>query len=107
MPNSSVIVAGSINTDLVIRGPFLPAPGETVLGGEFYQAPGGKGANQAVAAARTARDRVTFIGAVGDDLLGGESRSGLQRENLVCDFVKTVPGVASGVALILVDAEGQ
>src|SRR5690349_18161369 len=53
-PKSRIIVVGSINTDLVIRGPRLPGPGETVMGGEFYQAAGGKGANQAVAAARAA-----------------------------------------------------
>ena len=108
MPQKSrVLVVGSINTDLVIRGPRLPAPGETVLGGEFYQAAGGKGANQAVAAARAALDPVTFVGAVGDDAFGREARARLARENLVCDFLKTVSGTASGIALILVDTAGQ
>jgi ribokinase len=102
-----VIVVGSINTDLVIRGGRLPAPGETVLGGEFYQAAGGKGANQAVAAARASISPVVFIGALGDDNLGSESRNRLRAENLDCRFLKTVVGRPSGVALILVDERGQ
>src|SRR5580765_5255234 len=105
--NSRIIVVGSINTDLVIRGSRLPSPGETVIGGEFYQAAGGKGANQAVAAARAALARVTFIGAVGDDSHGREALGRLRSENLNCDFLKVVLGEASGVALILVDREGQ
>jgi ribokinase len=98
---------GSINTDLVVRGPRLPAPGETVLGGAFYQAPGGKGANQAVAAARLAREPVAFVAAVGDDAFGAAARASLARENLRTEFIRTVPGEASGVALILVDQHGQ
>jgi ribokinase len=107
LPVSSIIVVGSINTDLVIRGPRLPAPGETVTGGEFYRAFGGKGANQAVAAARAALEPVLFVGAVGDDELGDAAAAHLRSENLVCDYVKTVPGEPSGVALILVDETGQ
>ena len=103
----SIIVLGSINTDLVIRSPALPRPGETVLGGEFYRAAGGKGANQAVAAARSSREPVTFLAAVGDDSFGHESLAGLQRENLDTRFLKLVPDQPSGVALILVDAGGQ
>ncbi|HMF11070.1 MAG TPA: ribokinase [Gemmataceae bacterium] len=105
--NSRILVVGSINTDLVIRGPKLPRPGETVIGGEFYQAAGGKGANQAVAAARAALEPVTFVGAVGDDDLGRTALERFQSENLVCDCLKTVTGTASGVALILVDEQGQ
>lgn len=104
---SPIIVVGSINTDLVIRGAKLPAPGETVIGGEFYQAAGGKGANQAVAAARAAIQPVTFIGAVGDDSHGREALANFQSENLLCDFLKVVPDAASGVALILVNEAGQ
>ena len=104
---SSIIVLGSINTDLVIRSQRLPAPGETVIGGEFYRAAGGKGANQAVAAARAARDRVTFIGAVGDDQFGRESLAGFANENLDCQFIKVYAQTASGVALILVNHQGQ
>ena len=65
---SRIIVLGSVNTDLVIRGPQLPGPGETVLGGEFYRAAGGKGANQAVAAARLGDDPVTDLAAALDKL---------------------------------------
>ncbi len=108
MPRTSpIIVVGSINTDLVVRAARLPAPGETVIGGEFYQAAGGKGANQAVAAARAAIEPVLFVGAVGDDNHGREVLAGFQSENLICDFLKVVPGEASGVALILVDRAGQ
>lgn len=103
----SIIVLGSINTDLVIRSPALPHPGETILGGEFYRAAGGKGANQAVAAARSSREQVTFLAAVGDDTFGGESLAGLKREHLDTRFLKVIPGQPSGVALILVDASGQ
>lgn len=106
-PASEIIVVGSINTDLVIKGPRLPAPGETILGGEFYQAAGGKGANQAVAAARLALAPVTFVGAVGDDALGREALRGFQSENLICNYLRTVPQSPTGVALILVDAGGQ
>lgn len=103
----SIIVLGSINTDLVIRSPSLPRPGETVLGGEFYRAAGGKGANQAVAAARSSREPVTFVAAVGDDSFGRESLDGLRKENLDTRFIRLVPGQPSGVALILVDTGGQ
>jgi ribokinase len=106
-PVSPIIVLGSINTDLVIRGPRLPEPGETVIGGEFYQAAGGKGANQAVAAARAALAPVTFIGAVGNDSHGRKSLENFRSENLNCDYLKVIPGEASGVALILVDEAGQ
>jgi len=68
-----IVVMGSVNTDLVIRGPRIPSPGETVTGGSFLQTQGGKGANQAVAAARAGAD-VTFLARVGDDELG-ETRS--------------------------------
>ncbi|MBI3866654.1 MAG: ribokinase [Planctomycetia bacterium] len=104
---SSIIVLGSTNTDLVVRGSRLPAPGETVIGGEFYQAAGGKGANQAVAAARAALTPVTFVGAVGDDSHGREALERFRTEDLVCDYLKVVPDAASGVALILVDEAGQ
>lgn len=105
--SSSIIVVGSVNTDLVIQGARLPAPGETVLGGEFFQASGGKGANQAVAAARACLAPVTFVAAVGDDPLGREALARLRTENLVCDYVKTIVGQSTGVALILVDSNGQ
>ncbi len=102
-----IIVLGSINTDLVIRGPRLPGPGETVLGGEFYRAHGGKGANQAVAAARASGEPVTFIAAVGDDPFGRDALDHFAGENLDTRYLKTVPGQPSGVALILVDRQGE
>jgi len=104
---SRVIVVGSVNTDLVIRGRRLPRPGETVLGGEFYRAAGGKGANQAVAAARSSLAPVTFIAAVGDDEFGRDSARLLREENLDCRFVKSVAGKPSGIALIMVDGQGE
>ncbi len=103
----TIIVLGSINTDLVIRSGTLPQRGETVLGGEFYRAAGGKGANQAVSSARASREPVTFLAAVGDDVFGQESLAALRRENLDCRFIQVIPGQPSGVALILVDEGGQ
>ena len=107
MSRSKIIVLGSINIDLVIRSPRLPIPGETVLGGEFYTAQGGKGANLAVAAARAGRSPVVFIAAVGDDQFGTDARAQLARENLVLDFVTSVPDQPTGAALILVDHAGE
>lgn len=104
---SQIIILGSVNTDLVIRGPRLPVPGETVIGGEFYQACGGKGANQAVAAARAAREEVTFIAAVGDDDFGRQAREQFARERLDCQFLKVVRKTPTGVALIVVDQKGE
>ncbi|RPI91076.1 MAG: ribokinase [Planctomycetaceae bacterium] len=102
-----VAVLGSVNTDLVIRNVRLPVAGETILGGEFYRALGGKGANQAVAAARAARVPVAFVAALGDDTLGREALEALRRENLDLRCVQMIRGQASGVALILVDHAGQ
>ncbi|HUE72407.1 MAG TPA: ribokinase [Pirellulaceae bacterium] len=103
----SLVVLGSVNADLVIRGPKLPRPGETVLGGEFFRAAGGKGANQAVAAARAGRDTVIFLAAVGDDPFGRQSLAGLAAEGIDCQWIRTVGGSATGVALILVDPQGE
>lgn len=107
MAKCQVIVVGSVNTDLVIRVPRLPRPGETVLGGEFFETAGGKGANQAVAAARLAREPVAFVAAVGDDPFGRRSLDNLRRENLILDAVKVVDGMPSGVAQIVVDDRGE
>lgn len=107
MAGSSIVVLGSVNVDLVVRGPRLPTRGETVIGGVFYQAPGGKGANQAVAAARAGLEPVTLIAALGDDRHGDEMRAVFEREKLVCDHLKTIPNTATGVALILVADDGE
>ncbi len=107
MAKSRVVVLGSVNVDLVVRGQRLPRPGETVLGGEFYQAAGGKGANQAVAAARLASEPPTLLAAVGDDEYGRQTQANFGRENLVVDYIKTAPKQPTGVALIMVDADGD
>ncbi len=103
---SKVVVLGSSNMDLVLRSDRLPQPGETVLGTDFFQTFGGKGANQAVAAKRAGAD-VTFIAAVGADAFGGQMLEQFRREGLNVEHVKVVQGKPTGVALILVDAEGR
>lgn len=100
MPIPRVTVIGSANTDLVLECPRLPRPGETLLGGVFRQSPGGKGANQAVAAAR-AGARVSFVGARGDDEYGRRITVTLRRERVDLRHFRMVSGVNSGLALIL------
>ncbi len=90
-----VIVVGSVNVDLVIRGERLPSPGETVAGGTFERHNGGKGGNQAVAAARLGRP-VLFVGAVGDDAFGEEASSALAVEGVDVSFLATLEGQATG-----------
>jgi ribokinase len=106
MAKSAVIVAGSINMDLVVVSERLPKAGETVLGGTFCQNPGGKGANQAVACARLGID-TRFISAVGDDSFGKELLSTLKKYKVVTKFVKTVKKVSSGTAIIGVDKSAE
>lgn len=101
-----VIVIGSINVDLVVSGARLPRPGETVTGGQFEQHHGGKGGNQAVAAARLGA-QVLMIGAVGEDSFGSDARAALAHEAVDVSGVVSVPGSATGIALILVDATGE
>lgn len=101
-----VLVAGSANADMVVRVPRIPRPGETVLGGAFAMAAGGKGANQAVAAAR-AGARVTFVARVGDDLFGRQALDGFARDGIETRFVRATPGAATGIALITVDERGE
>jgi ribokinase len=96
-----VVVVGSSNTDLVVHSARLPVPGETILGGAFRQSHGGKGANQAVAAAR-AGAQVTFIGARGRDALGGNARSALRAAGVDTRYFVAKPDLPSGVALIMV-----
>lgn len=101
-----VIVVGSVNIDLVVTAERLPAPGETVIGGRFAQHHGGKGGNQAVAAARMAAP-TWFVGAVGDDDFGRAARAALETEGVDVSELRTLPDVPTGVALILVDARGE
>ena len=103
---AQVFVVGSINTDLVAYVQRLPAPGETLFGERFAQFAGGKGANQAVAAAR-AGAAVSFHGAVGDDAFGHAGRAGLRQDGIAVDGLLTLPEHASGIALIVVDAQGE
>ena len=105
MPGS-VCVIGSINVDLVVTVDRLPAPGETVLGGRFSTHDGGKGANQAVAAAR-AGAAVTMIGAVGMDEHGRRARAALAAEGIDLSGVRDVEGESTGIALITVGPRGE
>src|SRR5918911_1734099 len=105
MPGS-VVVVGSINVDLVVTLDRLPAPGETVIGGRFARHGGGKGANQAVAAAR-AGAVVRFVGAVGDDDFGADAVAELAREGVGIDGIARLDDEATGVALIAVDRDGR
>ncbi|NNG17273.1 MAG: ribokinase [Gemmatimonadales bacterium] len=101
-----VVVVGSSNTDLVIKTQSIPRPGETVLGGSFLMAAGGKGANQAVAAARLGAD-VTFIARIGSDAFGDAARACLAAEGIRTEFIEREDQTASGVALIIVDEQAE
>jgi ribokinase len=101
-----VLVVGSVNIDLVVQTERLPLPGETVLGGTFSRFHGGKGGNQAVAAARLGVP-VMLVAALGDDEFGGDARAALAREGIGTDVLVTLEHTATGVALILVDAKAE
>ncbi|UHG89980.1 ribokinase [Spirosoma oryzicola] len=110
MPDQ-ILVIGSSNTDMVVKAEKLPAPGETVMGGTFLMNPGGKGANQAVAAARLVEaskgGSVTFVAKVGNDIFGKQALDGFEREGINTTYVQTDSDHPSGVALINVDASGE
>jgi ribokinase len=106
MAGPRIVVVGSANTDLTVVADSLPAPGETVLGGDLLTAGGGKGANQAVAAAR-AGGEVAFVGRVGDDDFGRATIANLKNEGIDVDLLRVDEHSASGVALIVVDREGE
>ena len=106
MAKDSILVVGSINMDMVVRVKEMPSPGETVLGGGFGTTFGGKGANQAVAVARLG-GKCRIIAAVGDDEFGPALRANLQKEGVDCAALATKSGEPSGVAMILVDANGE
>jgi ribokinase len=103
---AAVVVVGSVNVDMAVRVAQLPGPGETVVGGEYWRAPGGKGGNQAVAAARIGGD-VSLLAAVGDDDLGAGAIDDLHSEGVDVDAVRRVEGAPTGVALIMVDSSGE
>lgn len=102
----SIFVIGSANTDMVVKAATLPLPGETVLGGQFFMNAGGKGANQAVAAARMGAN-VTFVAKVGDDIFGIQTIEGLQREKINTQYIFKDKIAPSGTALINVNEEGE
>lgn len=101
-----IVVVGSSNTDLVVQVPYFPAPGETILGDDFMMARGGKGANQAVAAARLGAD-VTFISRLGRDSFGEMALNACKAEGINTEFISFDDNIASGVALIMVDENGE
>lgn len=106
MYSRKIVVVGSSNTDMVIKSDHLPSPGETVLGGEFSMNPGGKGANQAVAAA-SLEGEVVFVARVGGDELGKQAIKGFKHHGIDTRFVSIDQSVPTGVALILVDDKGE
>lgn len=101
---NKVLIIGSCNTDMVVTPPRFPQPGETLLGGEFYTFPGGKGANQAVAA-RRAGAQVTFVGAVGQDMFGDNALRALADEGVDVSHCLQMAGVSSGVGVIMLSQE--
>ena len=101
-----ILVVGSMNMDLVVRVARFPLPGETLAGEDLFQAPGGKGANQAVAAAR-AGARVSFLGAVGKDLHGSVLVSTLKQFGVETSGVKALPNASTGTAMITVASTGE
>lgn len=106
MDAKKIVVIGSCNTDMVIKSDRLPVPGETILGGTFMMNPGGKGANQAVAAARLG-GQVTFISKTGNDLFGRQSIELYENEGINTDYIFSDAEHPSGVALISVDMNGE
>lgn len=101
-----VLVIGSSNTDMVVQTKAFPKPGETVLGGTFLMNAGGKGANQAVAAARLGAD-VRFVAKIGKDIFGQEAKNGFIKEGLDIEFLLETADFASGIALITVNENGE
>lgn len=103
---AEVVVLGSINVDIVVEVAAFPRAGETVAGQSLHSHPGGKGANQAVAAAK-AGARTAMIGAVGGDSAGRDALQALQQEGVDCASVRSLDGASTGTACILVDAHGE
>jgi len=106
MEKPRIVVVGSSNTDMIIKLDRIPQPGETILGGEFSTAAGGKGANQAVAAARAGGD-VTFVARVGRDMFGEQALAGFLRDRIDVQYVTRDKAAPSGVALIFVAKDGE
>ncbi len=106
MPNKSIIVIGSCNMDLVASAPRIPEIGETLTGCDFFMIPGGKGANQAVSAAKLGAD-VVFVAKLGRDIYGSKLLENLNSEGVNTAYVEQIEGVSSGVALISIDESGR
>ncbi|NIP22948.1 MAG: ribokinase [Phycisphaerae bacterium] len=102
----TIAVVGSSNMDLVVKSNRIPVTGETILGGDFIMVPGGKGANQAVAAAKLGA-RVFFIAKLGDDIFGSQSLNNFEKEGVNTKYVLQTKDAPSGVALIMVDDDGN
>lgn len=103
---AKLTVIGSSNTDMVIKTPRFPLPGETIIGGDFFMFPGGKGGNQAVAAARMGGE-VSFICCLGNDVFGQEALKAYRKEGMDTSGISILENESSGVALITVNAEGE
>jgi ribokinase len=101
-----IVVVGSINMDLVVKSSKFPLPGETVIGSDLQTFPGGKGANQAVAASRLGAE-VQMVGCVGNDVFGEDLIKNLKINNVKTDFVKKIKNKSSGIAMIIVSENGQ
>lgn len=106
MKQQKILVVGSSNTDMVVRTDHLPRPGETVLGGQFFMNPGGKGANQAVAIARLGGN-ITFVCKTGSDIFGHQAQQLFEEEGINTSFVLSDSKNPSGVALITVDSHAE
>lgn len=106
MEQPRIVVVGSSNTDMIVKSTRIPSPGETVTGGSFFCVQGGKGANQAVAASRLGA-QVHLIAKVGDDSFGRQAIAGFRREGIDVEYVFRTSGTATGVAVILVDDQGE
>jgi ribokinase len=102
----NILVIGSATIDLAMKVKRIPQPGETVLGGVFLTSPGGKGANQAVAAARFGAE-VSLVGCLGDDMYGKQALENYRREGINADHVRLATDAATAIATIMVDANGQ
>lgn len=96
-----IFILGSINTDLVITSPYMPNKGETLMGKDFFTAHGGKGANQAVAAARSG-GQVYMCGCVGDDIFGKSALESLKEEGIDCKHIRIIENTPTGTAIIIV-----
>jgi ribokinase len=104
--NKPVIVVGSYNVGLFIKGRRLPAKGETVVGDQFHEGPGGKGSNQAIAAAKLRGD-VRFISCLGDDRYGDDARRLYEQLGMSREFMFTSDGIHSGISFVLIDRSGD